>query len=175
MYMKKLLTLSALFVGLGFSAIAQDSTKQVQPEIRQEVNQKKHLRVDRKKNWSNKTAEEIAQMRTDRMDKSLAFTDEQKEQVYAYHLKQAGQRKARIEEQKALRQARMQEAKVEREAFEKILTPEQQQKLSEIVEAKKGEFRKGDRKFRRRAPKHRKMEDKAPVEKNNVAVEGSNS
>lgn len=38
--MKKLLTLSALFVGLGFSAIAQDSTKQVQPEIRQEVNQK---------------------------------------------------------------------------------------------------------------------------------------
>lgn len=76
--MKKLLTLSALFVGLGFSAIAQDSTKQVQPEIRQEVNQKKHLRVDRKKNWSNKTAEEIAQMRTDRMDKSLAFTDEQK-------------------------------------------------------------------------------------------------
>ena len=47
--MKKLLTLSALFVGLGFSAIAQDSTKQVQPEIRQEVNQKKHLRVDQRK------------------------------------------------------------------------------------------------------------------------------
>ena len=173
--MKKLLTLSALFVGLGFSAIAQDSTKQVQPEVRQEMKQKKHLKVDRKKEWVNKTAEEIAQLRTDRMDKSLEFTDEQKEQVYAYHLKQAGQRKAQIEEQKATRQARMEEAKAQKEEFEKILTPEQKEKLSEIAETKKGKFKKGERKFRQRAPKHKKMDRKAPVEENSVEVESSNS
>lgn len=175
--MKKILTLAALFAGLSISAYAQDSTRvQQKKEVRQEVKHRKHHRADR---LQKKTPEEIAQLKTDRLDKELKFTEAQKKEVYAYHLDQAKKWKVKHEEMQVERDARRKEMKAEREEFQKLLTPEQQEIMkNKMVENRKDRFnRDGQRNFKDRQMKRKGMDRKMPVEKEveEKTVENSNS
>jgi Spy/CpxP family protein refolding chaperone len=176
--MKKILKFAALFAGLSFAASAQqqDSVKKDRAEVRQEMRHKKHMRGDRMGRMDNKTPEDIAKMKTDRLDKELKFTEDQKKDIYAYHLDQAKKWKAKSEERKADREARKNEMKAEREEFLKLLTPEQKETLkNKMAENRKDGFKRGDRKDRQF--KRRDM-DRKPVEKKaeeTVNVESSNS
>ena len=135
--MKKLFTLSALLVGLGWSATAQENTKEQKSEVRQDIERVGPVRTHQAKDPVVKSAEERAQMWTNRVDKSLELTDGQKEELYAFHLAKAEKQMERREEQRALREIRKQEMKEERQAFERILTPEQKEKLGELAAQKR--------------------------------------
>lgn len=143
--MKKLFTLSALLVGLGWSATAQENTKEQKSEVRQDIERVGPVRTHQAKDPVVKSAEERAQMWTNHVDKSLELTDGQKEELYAFHLAKAEKQMERREEQRALREIRKQEMKEERQAFERILTPEQKEKLSELAAAKKDKFKRKGR------------------------------
>jgi len=177
--MKKILTFAALFAGLSFAASAQqqDSVKKDRSEVRQEVKHRKHMRGDRMGRIDNKTPEEIAKMKTDRLDKELKFTEDQKKNIYSYHLDQAKKWKVKHEERKADREARKNEMKTEREQFLKLLTPEQQEALkNKMAQSRKDGFNRGDRNNKNRQFKRRDM-DRKPVEKQaeeTVNVESSN-
>ncbi|WP_312698051.1 hypothetical protein [Sphingobacterium mizutaii] len=177
--MKKILTFAALFAGLSFAASAQtqDSVKKDRSEVRQEMKHRKHVRGgDRMGKMMNKTPEEIAKMKTDRLDKELKFTDKQKQDVYTYNLDQAKKWKEKQETRKADREARKNEMKAERDEFMKLLTPEQQEILkNKMAENRKGRMDRGDR-SQHRQMKRRDM-DRKPVEKpaqETTSVESSN-
>lgn len=165
--MKKILTFAALFAGLSISAFAQqqDSVKKVKHEVRQEIKYKKNFRGDRSQ---SKTPEEIAKMKTDRLDSQLKFTENQKKEVYAYQLNQANKWKVKQEARKADFEARKNEMKAEREAFMKLLTPEQQEQLkNKVAESRKDRVGRGEKNFKQRQMKRKGM-DRKPVEDTNV-------
>src|SRR5690606_27424586 len=85
-----------------------------------------------------KTPEELAKIRTERLDKTLKFTDKQREEVYAYNLDQAKKLKERAEARKGDRRALREEMQADRERFNKLLTPDQQKILSEKYAERSG-------------------------------------
>lgn len=177
--MKKILTFAALFAGLSFAASAQqqDSVKKDRSEVRQEMKHRKHVRGgDRMGKMENKTPEDIAKMKTDRLDKELKLSEDQKKNIYAYHLDQAKKWKEKQEDRKADREARKNEMKAEREEFLKMLTPEQQEVLkNKMAENRKERFDRGDRNNKRQMK--RRDFDRKPVEKpaeQTMNVESSN-
>lgn len=146
--MKKILSLAVFVAGLTGMTYAQsiDTTKK---EVRQE---RRHGRMHiKKQGMMNKTPEEIAQAKTDRMDKQLKFSEAQKKEVYAFHLNKAQAWKEEAAARKEERMARIQDMKADREAFEKMLTPEQKEiyknkmadRRKEHMNQPKREMRKG--------------------------------
>lgn len=120
----KVLTITALFVGLSLATFAQDSTKRVQQENRKEVKHRKHFRNDR---MSEKSPEEIAKYKTDFQDKKLNFSEDQKKEVYAFHLDKAQKREVKRKEMLAEREIKRKELKLENQEFQQILTAEQKE------------------------------------------------
>lgn len=120
----KILAVTTLFVGLSIGAFAQDSTKNVQQEIRKEVKHRKHFRNDR---MDKKSPEEIAKHKTDLQDSKLKFTEDQKNEVYAFHLDKAQKRADKRKEMLAEREKRRSEMKVENQEFQQLLTAEQKE------------------------------------------------
>ncbi len=175
--MKKILTFAALFAGLSFAASAQTQDS-VKKEVRQEMKHRKQVRSGHKMGkMQSKTPEEIAKMKTERLDKELKFTDKQKQDIYAYNLDQAKKWKEKQEVRKADREARRTEMKAEREEFLKLLTPEQQETLkNKMAENRKDRMDRGERNHHRQM-KRRNM-DRKPVEKpveETKSIDSSNS
>lgn len=110
--MKKVLSLAVLFAGISLATFAQEN-KDVQATAKKG---RHHHRVERK--MEKRTPEQVASFQTDRLAKSLQFTDEQRKAVYAVQLEQA-QNNAK----------HRQEMKASREKLAAILTPEQKEKL----------------------------------------------
>ncbi|WKK59778.1 hypothetical protein [Sphingobacterium sp. BN32] len=155
--MKKLLSMAVFMAGLTGLTYAQSTNTEVEnkdpktKEVRQERNGRMHMK--RHGDMMNKTPEQIAQAKTDRLDKELKFSDKQKKDVYAYHLSQAQEWKAKAEARKAERQARMNEMKADRQAFENLLTPEQKEIYKNKLAERKQRFDKAPRKEQRKGGK----------------------
>lgn len=103
----------------------------------------KHMRNG--ENMNRKTPEEIAKLKTDRMDEKLKFTDEQREQVYAVHLdKLTKQREFQGEMRKMGKEKRL-AMKESHEKIQELLTSEQKAALKEMPKLdEKGKFRRVD-------------------------------
>ena len=155
--MKKLLSMAVFMAGLTGLTYAQSTNTEVEnkdpktKEVRQERNGRMHMK--RHGDMMNKTPEQIAQAKTDRLDKELKFSDKQKKDVYAYHLSQAQEWEAKAEARKAERQARMNEMKADRQAFENLLTPEQKEIYKNKLAERKQRFDKAPRKEQRKGGK----------------------
>lgn len=160
--MKKILPLIALFVGIGFVASAQDNQATKDKE-------RKHRGKFRQERVDKKTPEEIAQMRTERLDKKLNFSEEQRSDIYAYHLDQAKKFSARAEALKKQREERRQEMQADRDKFKDLLTAEQQELLASEMKAERKKISRERRGFRgmkdgERPMMRRKMEKRPAVE-----------
>jgi len=168
----KILTITALFVGLSISAFAQDSTKNTQQEIRKEVKHRKHFRSER---MSNKSPEEIAKFKTDLQDKKLNFSEDQKNKVYAFHLDKAQKRESKRKEMLAEREIRREEMKTENQEFQQLLTVEQKEIFeNNIAQGKKERADKKNRRFNHRENKDMRIDRKNiknSIEKQDVEVQ----
>lgn len=134
--MKKILSLALLLSGIGFTALAQEGVK------------KNDHKGHDKKEILNKTAEEIAEFRTERLDKQLKLTDAQRKEVYALNLKEAKVKKEAAETHTKSESERLAAKKASLEQLNKILTPEQQKILAENKEkadSKKSALGEGDK------------------------------
>lgn len=130
--MKKILTLAVLFTGLSVASFAQDKSDS--------------KRIDRKGGKSfnkelgaNKSPEDIAKIRTERLDKELKFTDKQRQEVYTYNLDQAKKLKQRSEIRKKERVAIQNEMKADRDRFKNLLTEDQQKIIKERMAKRDGD------------------------------------
>ena len=165
-HMKKLLSFVVLFAGLGFMASAQDNASVQKKEG-------KHRGKMVQEHVDKKSPEEMAKIRTERLDKELKFTDAQRKQVYAYNLDQAKKYKEKAEIQQKDREAMRNELKADRERFNSLLTPDQQKILAEKF-AKNNEKRmKGkDQRFKGKKDGERPM--RKHMETKSTDTESSN-
>lgn len=156
--MKKLM-LSIALSGLMLASFAQEK-KDVKPETKEmRASTHKHKAGRMHEGFKNKTPEEVAKIKTDRMDQKLKFTDKQRKDIYAFNLKQAKDHQKLAAERKEHR-AKMKKARVaEHEKMLGLLTPEQQKVLKDSYaenrkmhkehwkkdrQMRKRDFRKGD-------------------------------
>lgn len=123
--MKKLLSLAVLFAGISVATFAQEQKDGDRP-VRKE---RKHARHERQQ--EKRSPEEIAKLKTDRLDKALKFTDAQRKEVYSVQLDQAKRQVAHRADMKKLQDKWREEAKGSRQALAKVLTPAQQEQLKE--------------------------------------------
>ena len=96
----------------------------------------------------NKTPEEWATLKTERLDKKLSFTDAQKKEVYSLQLNQAERKAIHMDKMKQLHQEWRQEMKTDSASLAKVLTADQQKVLQEQKDQRKGDrrgFRGGKR------------------------------
>lgn len=153
--MKKIVVFALTFLGISLASIAQEKVDSVK-----HTRGKKHPRSE----FINKTPEELAQMKTNRLDKDLKFTEAQKKEVYALNLKYAQEQKLRFEQRKKEMEARKQEMKAERENLFNILTPEQQEVMKNKIANDKGSgFRKRGHGERKRNFEKRQQDSKEVV------------
>src|SRR5690606_41391717 len=101
-------------------------------------------------------------LRTECLDKKLSLSEEQRADIYAYHLDRAKKCSTRAEALKKQREARMQELKSDRQKLKDLLTAEQQDLLAkEMKDSRKKMLRerRGDQDGRRghRPMMHRKI------------------
>ncbi|NGM61623.1 hypothetical protein G5B30_06795 [Sphingobacterium sp. SGG-5] len=165
--MKKALSFVVLFAGLGFLASAQDNTPTVKKDMR-------HRDKAVQERFEKKSPEEVAKIRTERLDKTLKFTDKQRQEVYAYNLDQAKKYKERAKVQKADRNAMREEMKADRERFKKLLTPDQQKILAEkYADQRNKRIDRNDRKFKGRSDGERPV--RIQKDTNSVSKEDSKS
>lgn len=139
--MKKVLSMAVLFLGLSAVTFAQERGKENVKRT-----DKKH--VVKKHEGAVKSPEELAKIRTERLDKTLKFTDKQRKEVYALNLEQAKKQHEHKEIRSKEMEARRKEMKANQEKFKNILTPEQQKILADNVKYKmenrrEGRFNKG--------------------------------
>src|SRR5699024_10960508 len=111
--MKKIIFTSVLALVVLFSTQAQERNQRM-----------RGMQDDR-------SAEEIAKSRTERLDKPLKFTEAQKEKVYALELEKAERVKENRKENKRNREDRRKQAENDHQALEKILTDEQKEIIKE--------------------------------------------
>ena len=111
--MKKIIFTSVLALVVVFSTQAQERNQRM-----------RGMQDDR-------SAEEIAKSRTERLDKTLKFTEAQKEKVYALELEKAERFKENRKENKRNREDWRKQAENDRQALEKILTDEQKEIIKE--------------------------------------------
>lgn len=162
--MKKIWTFIALFIGIGFVASAQ-TDQTANEKGRRQYGKVRQERVEKR------TPEEIAKMRTERLDKKLNFSEQQRSEIYAYHLDKAKKFDSRAEAAKKDRQIRRQEMQADRDKLKEILTPEQQELLAKDMREGREKMtreRRGnhDKKRSERPRMHRKMEKERSVEEN---------
>lgn len=144
--MKKLM-LCLLLSGLMFTGFAQEKAN-----IKENVNHDGHRSGKREFKLVEKSAEEIAQIRTDRMDQKLKFTDKQRKEIYSLQLDQAKKDKKNFVEHKAAMEQMKKDRMVQREKMMKNLDPDQQKLYKESFadNHKQHRMRKsGDRPMRR--------------------------
>lgn len=127
--MKKIFTLAVLFTGLSVVSFAQDKSDNKRPD----------RKSPRKEYMVNKSPEDIAKIRTARLDKELKFTDKQREEVYAYNLDKAKKLKQRSEIRKKEHAAIQNEMKVDRDRFKNLLTEDQQKIMKERIVKRDGD------------------------------------
>jgi protein CpxP len=155
--MKKLLSLALLLSGIGFGAFAQEDIKKHSKDKKSYV-RKEYVSKDMVKI----SPEQIAEKRTEQLDKQLKFSDSQRKEVFQLQLDQARKLKKQQEIRAKEREIARKERKEQREVFEKLLTPEQKSAWKEKLanrsepEFKKGKERRGD---------FRKGESKRKIEK----------
>ncbi|MFB2119617.1 hypothetical protein [Parapedobacter sp. 2B3] len=101
--------ITLLISGIAFSAVAQERAPRV-----------------------SKSAEEIAQMRTDRLTEQLSLTENQQQAVYALSLENAKKMQATHEE-RAARLAEMQKAKAAKMDEQRAEMKASQERLNEIL------------------------------------------
>ncbi len=119
--MKKILSLALLLSSMSFVIMAQEVSEKGHDD---------HTGHD-KKEMMQKSAEEIAQMRTDRLDKEVKLTASQRKQVYALNLKDAKALKIEMEARQKESDANRLAKKESKDQLFKILTPEQQKIIAE--------------------------------------------
>ncbi len=123
--MKKILSLALLLTGISVATFAQDR-QDVERSVKQD---RKHARQERR--VENRSPEEMAKMKTDRLDKALKFTDAQRKEVYAIQLDQAKRQKEHRVAMKKLQQKWSEEAKGSQDKLSRVLSTEQQSILQE--------------------------------------------
>ncbi len=161
--MKKILSFAVLFAGLSFLASAQDDGTIEKKDGR-------HRNKMTQTHFENKSPEEIAKTRTERLDKELKFTEAQRKDVYAYNLDQAKKFKQRADVQKKDREAMRSEMKADQERFKNILTPEQQKILAE-----KSKIRMRAKNYNFKGKKDGKRQIHKPLKEKSTNTENSNS
>ncbi len=132
--MKKILSLAVVLSGISFATIAQEAPKQI---ITKEIKEGRHHKSQRngdKQDMMNKTPEEIAKFRTDKLDKRVKLTDKQRQEVYALNLNNAKARKEHKATSNKDQKSHEAVAKAYRDQLNKILTPEQQKLMPEKQE-----------------------------------------
>src|SRR5690606_5890013 len=117
--MKKTLFLAVLLGGFSLTTMAQESKVQ-DSDAKKE---RRHVRHERK--IAERSPEEIAKLKTDRLDETQKFTDAQRQEVYAIQLDQAKRQVAHSDEMRKLHSEWRKEAKGSREKLHEVLTPEQ--------------------------------------------------
>ena len=171
--MKKTLSIVAILAGLSFSAVAQEVKEVKKREVRQEVRNRKQVRDFKKK---DRSPEEIAKLKIERLDKVLKFTEKQKEEVYALELGKAKNRFAKREAMRIEMENQRKEMKENREAFDKILTPEQKELMKkEFAENRRDRLNKGEEKFKHREFRRKRMHDKVSPEKLDTPIKENSS
>ncbi|MNE01312.1 hypothetical protein D3C87_973960 [compost metagenome] len=156
--MKKLM-LSLALSGLMLTGFAQEKkdlksdTKEMTAPLHKHSKDRKHDGL------KNKNPEELAKIKTDRMDQKLKFTDQQRKEVYAFHLKQAQDHKKIAAERKLYREKMRKQRAADHEKMMGLLTPEQQKTLKDSYaenhrthrehwkkdrQMRKGDFKKGE-------------------------------
>ena len=146
--MKKILSLALVISGISFGAFAQEGgkgpTKEKKSYVRKEHVNKKVVKL---------TPEQIAEKRTERLNKDLNLTSAQRDKVYKLNLDQAKSFEKKLELRKKERELERKERLAQREKFTSILTPEQKSVWKEkyISHAKKRHNNKQEKvlKFRR--------------------------
>ena len=123
--MKKLM-LSLLLSGVMFAGFAQEKAN-----ITENVNHDGHRSGKREFKLDKKSAEEIAQLRTDRMDQKLKFTDKQRKEIYSLQLDQAKKDKKNFADRKATMEQMKKDRMAQREKLMKNLNPDQQKLYKE--------------------------------------------
>ena len=119
--MKRLVILLGVLVGLSSMTFAQEKDGK-------RTGKKKSF----KKEWNkNHASEEMAKIKTERLDEMVNLSESQKEQVYALHLENAGKKKELKEVTRKDRELMMQRFKAHQEAISGILSTEQQELLKE--------------------------------------------
>lgn len=148
--MKKALSLAVLFAGISLATFAQE-----QNETRRSPKKERKPRMEKK--MENHTPEQIAEAKTERLDKKLDFTEAQRAEVYAVQLEQAQRTVTQRKEMKKLHGDVREEMKGSHEKMEKILTPEQKEKLKETyAQNRKGKFKGSKEGSKRRGSFERK-------------------
>ncbi len=115
--MRKLLLSAALLLTIAATGIAQE-----------------------KRERKPKTAEEIAQLHTDRLAENLNLSATQKEQVYALNLERSRRFEARHKENMTAMKGLREERQADETKFMELLTPEQQKAYTAMKEERKGKF-----------------------------------
>lgn len=126
----------------------------------QERKTRNDKRTHFKREIQNYNPEEVAKIRTDRLDKKLNFSESQKQEIYNLELDKAKRHKEVKEKQKLMREELRKDHQADREAFQKLLSPEQQKLLKEkekIAQDKKGKFKRNQFKS---GKKHRFRSDR---------------
>ena len=156
--MKKVLSLVVL-LGLGMAVYAQDYK-----EVKRTKHNEKRERVQEKK--EHKSPEEIAKIRTERLDKELKFTESQREQIYAIQLDQSKRQAEFSSKMRDLRKEQRAVMKETKEKFADTLTSEQQAQLKEKfahVKRNKHMNKRGNFKMR----KEHSPQQKGTIDKDN--------
>lgn len=123
--MNKIITMGILSLGMCLAASAQEKIG-TDEAMKRDIKRPYHERV-----MENKNPEEIAKIKTERLDKELKFTDEQRAQIYAIQLEDARKSLEYRDQHKKLRESHRQEMKGSHEKLHKILTEEQKKALNE--------------------------------------------
>lgn len=123
--MKKLV-LSLLLSGIMFAGFAQEKSN-----VKEGVNRDGRRSAKKEFKLDKKSAEEIAQLRTDRMDQKLKFTDKQRKEIYALQLDQAKKDKMHAADRKESMERMKKERMAQREKLMKNLSPDQQKLYKE--------------------------------------------
>jgi protein CpxP len=165
--MKKILTLAVLFTGLSVTSFAQEKSDNKRSDRKEGKSPRKEYTV--------KSPEDIAKIRTERLDKELKFTDKQRQEVYTYNLDQAKKLRQRSETRKKERVALQNEMKADRDRFKNLLTEDQQKIMKERIAKRDGNrIHKRGQHFKGRKDGDRPMRKK--IEKSiDATEEGSNS
>lgn len=150
--------LSLALSGLMLTGFAQEKE-----DLKSDTNEmsaliNKHSKDRKHDGLKNKKPEELAKIKTDRMDQKLKFTDQQREEVYAFHLKQAQDHKKIAAERKLYREKMRRQRAADHKKMMALLTPEQQKTLKDSYaenhkmhkehwrkdrKMRKGDFQKG--------------------------------
>lgn len=134
--MKKFLSLAILLTGISLASFAQEGVQERKGEKRSYV-RKNYVHKDMVK----LSPEEIAKKRTEKLEKDLNLTAQQREEVYKLNLDKAKKFKEKSEIRKKERAEFRKEILSQNEKFMNVLTPEQQKIWKDKISKRSDEFK----------------------------------